>query len=245
MITRVPTGVQGLDPLIGGGFIAGKVYLLSGESGTGKTVFGLQYLREGLEHGENGIYISGDEKPGHLIIDAESLGWKFNDYVSSNRLGLLDVSPFFRDMRAGKAKEVDVRTVMADLTRQVRGIDARRIVIDPVAPLIFREESQPGLREYIRNFVFAMEDNLGCSVLITSGTPTGTSTLSQHGVAEFVAEGVIVLAIRKHNGRLIRTLLIRKMRCTPSDMDEHLFEILPGKGIVVGDAVYQTCGYLD
>ena len=72
MPDRVSTGIAGLDPLIGGGFLYGKVYLVSGESGTGKTIFGLQYLYDGLIRAENGIYVSGDEKPNHLIIDAEN-----------------------------------------------------------------------------------------------------------------------------------------------------------------------------
>ncbi|MBI2933942.1 MAG: AAA family ATPase [Chloroflexi bacterium] len=240
MITRISTGIEGLDRLTDGGFINGKVYLVSGECGTGKTIFGLQYLRTGLERGENGIYISGDEKPAHLVTDAEALGWQLGDYVREHRLGLLDVSPFFRDMRAGKARDVDTSTVIADLARHVKQIDARRIVIDPIAPLIFKDESQPGLREYIRSIVFAMEDNLGCTVLITSGTPSGTSALSQHGVAEFVVEGVIVLSIRQYQGRRTRALFVRKMRCTPANLDEHAFQIVPDKGIVLGE-VCTTC----
>jgi len=243
MITRVPTGIKGLDCFIGGGFIKGKVYLVSGESGTGKTVFGLQYLLAGLELGENGIYISGDEKPDHLLADAESLGWKFGSYVQEKRLGLLDVSPFFKDMRDGKVKEVDVRTVMVDLTKHVRRIGAKRVVIDPIGPLIFRDDCQEGIKDYIRDIIFAMEDNLGCTILITSGIPSGSPNLSRYGVAEFIAEGVILLGIREYNNRRVRTLLIRKMRCSLTDLDEHIFEILPDKGIVVGEAVARTRRY--
>lgn len=236
MITRVSTGIQGLDPLIGGGFIEGKVYLISGESGTGKTVFGLQFLFNGLAQGQNGIYISSDEKPDHLIVDAESLGWKGSDCVNEERLALLDVSPFFKDIRDGKVRDVDVRTVIADLTKHVKRIGAKRVVIDPIEPLIFRDESQAGIRQYIRDIVFAMEDNLGCTVLITSAIPLGSPALSRYGVAEFVCEGSILLSIHEHSDRRERTLLVRKMRCSPTDLDEHAFDIVPTKGIVVRKA---------
>lgn len=230
---RISTGIEGLDQLIGGGFIANKVYLISGESGTGKTVFGLQYLYYGLIIGESGIYISGDEKPSHLIVDAESVGWDFGKYVHERKLGLLDVSPHFAKLRSGKTKHVDVRTVVTDLAKHVKAMNAKRIVIDPIAPLIFGQECTACVQEYVRNLIFAIEDNLQCTILITSGIPSGTSALSRYGVEEFVAEGVIVLDFGIRDSQRVRTLFIRKMRSTPTDLNDHVFEILPHRGIVI------------
>ena len=231
---RVSTGIEGLDRLIGGGFLEGKVYLVSGESGTGKTVFGLQYLFSGLTHGENGIYISGDEKPGHLIVDAESLGWHFDKYVHEHKLGLLDVSPHFADLRSGKAKRIDdVRTMVADLANHAKAIGAKRIVIDPIAPVVFGQESSAVVQDYVRNLIFAIEDSLQCTILITSGILFGTSALSHYGVEEFVAEGVIELGFGIRDTQRVRTLFIRKMRSTTTDLSDHIFEILPHRGIVI------------
>lgn len=234
--TRIPTGIEGLDRLIGGGFLSGKVYLISGEAGTGKTIFGLQYIFSGLIEGESGIYVSGDEKPSHLIVDAESLGWDFSKYVEEQKLGLLDVSHYFAHLRLGK-KKVDARTVVTDLTRHVRRIGAKRIVIDPIAPLVFGEECVACVQEYVRSLIFAIEDNLQCTTLITSGILSGTSALSRYGVEEFVAEGVIVLGMDKRDGQRVRTLFIRKMRSTATDLNDHIFEILPNKGIVIKDSL--------
>lgn len=233
-LARISTGIQGLDQLISGGFLSGKVYLISGEAGTGKTIFGLQYIFNGLIRGESGIYVSGDEKPNHLIVDAQSLGWDFDKYVKEQKLGLLDVSPYFANMRLGKEK-VDVRTVVTDLTKHVRRIDAKRIVIDPIAPLVFGEECSACVQEYVRSLIFAIEDNLQCTTVITSGILSGSSALSRYGVEEFVAEGVIVLSTDKRNGQRVRTLFIRKMRSTATDLNDHTFEILPNKGIVIRD----------
>jgi len=234
--TRIPTGIEGLDRLIGGGFLSGKVYLISGEAGTGKTIFGLQYIFSGLIEGESGIYVSGDEKPSHLIVDAESLGWDFSKYVEEQKLGLLDVSPYFANMRVGKTKDIDVRTVVTDLSKHVRRIGAKRIVLDPIAPLVFGEECSARVQEYVRSLIFAIEDNLQCTTLITSGILSGTSALSRYGVEEFVAEGVIVLGMDKRDGQRVRTLFIRKMRSTATDLNDHIFEILPNKGIVIRDS---------
>jgi circadian clock protein KaiC len=230
---RVSTGIHGLDQFIGGGFMANKVYLLTGESGTGKTIFGLQFILGGLIQGEGGIYVTGDEKPQHLIVDAKSLGWDLGGYIQSQKLGLLDVAPHFADLRSGKLKNVDVRTVIADLAKHAKSVGAKRIVIDPIAPLVFGRESSSFVQEYIRNLVFAMEDNLGCTILVVSDTVTGTSALSRYGVEELVTEGVIVLGISERDGKRVRTLTVRKMRATAIDIQDHLFEILPHKGIVL------------
>jgi KaiC/GvpD/RAD55 family RecA-like ATPase len=230
---RVLTGISGLDPLIGGGFLAGKVYLVSGESGTGKTVFGMQFLYQGLMLSENGIYVSGDKIPTHLIVNAESLGWNFKKYIEERKLGLMDMSAHFTDIRMGKVKSIDVASVATNIARYVKDFGAKRIVIDTIAPLIFGQEVLPHLQEYVRHLVFTLEDNLGCTILMTSNIPSGSSFLSQYNVEEFVAEGVITLGISSWNGYRFRTLSIRKMRSTFSDLNDHVFEILPQRGIVI------------
>ncbi len=232
---RTPTGIEGLDRLIGGGFLTGKVYLISGESGTGKTVLGLQYLYHGLLRGENGIYISGDEKASHLVVDARSLGWDLNKYITEKRLRLLDVAPYFADIRAGKKKELDVRSVVNDLTKYVKSISAKRVVIDPIAPLVFVPEHYAFVQEYVRDFIFAIEDHLGCTIVITADIISGTASLSRFGMEEFVSKGVIVLGMAMRDGKRVRTLTLKKMRSTPTDIGDHVFEILPDLGIVIKD----------
>src|SRR3990172_7844112 len=72
---RVSTGIPGLDPLIEGGFPAGKSYLITGESGTGKSIFCMQFILKGLVGGEKAVYVAVDEKPADILEEAASLGW--------------------------------------------------------------------------------------------------------------------------------------------------------------------------
>jgi len=72
---RVSTGVPEFDAMTGGGFKQGKTYFISGETGTGKTLFSLQYILDGIKKGEAGVYVTIDQKSKDIIDDAESLGW--------------------------------------------------------------------------------------------------------------------------------------------------------------------------
>lgn len=69
------TGVEGLDDVLGGGFAPGNAYLLEGEPGTGKTTFGMQFLREGAARGERVLYITLSETQRELEQSALSHGW--------------------------------------------------------------------------------------------------------------------------------------------------------------------------
>lgn len=237
MRSRVATGIDGLDNLISGGLPRNKVFLVSGEAGTGKTIFCLQYVLAGVTRGENAVYVSIDEKPSHLLEDADSLGWDLRKYVDEKKISLLDVTPYFTNVRVGKEKGIDVRTAVTDLTKHVRQIKAQRLVIDPIAPLIFGQEATAQVQEYIRSLIFSIEDNLQCTTLVTSGIPSGTTRLCQYEVEEFVVSGIIVLGVRSLQGRRVRTLHIRKMRGTPTDLNDHVFEILPQRGILIREAM--------
>jgi circadian clock protein KaiC len=235
--TRISTGIEGLDPVINGGFLKNKVYLISGGPGTGQTIFGLQYLYSGLENGENGVYFSGDEKPEQLILDARSMGWDLTGYIEEKRLGLVDSSHYFSDLYTGKSKSIDSRAIVNYLTRQIKKLNAKRLVIDPVAPLLIGEDHCANIQDYLRNLIFAIEDSLECTTLITSGNQAGVSSFSRYGIEELVTGGIIVLSMdkRKRTGERSRTLFIPKMRGTSIELKEHTFEIQQGKGIVLLD----------
>jgi circadian clock protein KaiC len=72
---RVSTGVEGLDDILRGGFPPGHIYLLEGETGTGKTTIGLQFLLEGARLGERGLLITLTSSEQDLAEVAHSHGW--------------------------------------------------------------------------------------------------------------------------------------------------------------------------
>lgn len=236
-IERVSTGIDGLDPLLGGGLIRGRSYLVSGEPGTGKTTFCIQYILQGIQSGENGIFVTIDEKPAHLITDAEAMGWDLQTPLKKGNLQLLDVTNYFSELRTGDAESIRIDRVAKELEKFVQKNKAKRLVIDPIAPLISNIDAISGVQEYIRKLIGTIEDVTGCTTLLTSHVPSGGARLSQYEVEEYIVSGIFQLRLIKPERKYVRTFFVRKMRATATDLSEYAFDIMKGRGVVLRQPV--------
>ncbi len=230
---RVPTGIVGFDELIGGGFQKGKTYLISGEAGTGKTIFCLQYMLEGLNRKENTVYLTIDERPTHLVQDAATFGWDLDTPIREKRLSLIDITPEFSELRLGKFKgNIENQKIVDEIHSNIKKVNAKRVVIDPIAPMFSSSENQFQLREYIRQLMFSL-DELGTTNLVSSIIDTGSNMISKFGVEEFFASGVIVLWMEREEMAYNRVMMVRKMRGTPIDLRVRKFNIDSTTGITM------------
>jgi len=92
-VTKIKSGIPGLDRIMDGGLNANSVNTVIGAAGTGKTTFVLQYLRKGLEEGSEGIHITLDEGKDQIIREAKNLGWHdIEDYVDSEKLIFMEAA---------------------------------------------------------------------------------------------------------------------------------------------------------
>ncbi len=228
---RIESGIEQLDQLLYGGIPHGRTYLVSGEPGTGKTIFSIQYLLKGVSSGEKSVYISIDEKPELVILDIETLGWDIQSYLANGLLQILDFSSYFGKFNFEDMVSMD-RLIEA-IIQFVEKEEVSRLVIDPIAPLIFSERSMGIIAEYIRKLVFSLENHGRCTTFLTSYVPVGSEKLSQHGIEEFTVSGIIHLKFLKNHTKSIRSITIRKMRGTRIDLSEYSYEILPQRGIVL------------
>src|SRR5437667_9406921 len=88
-VDRTPTGIPGLDEILSGGFPRGRVILLVGGPGTGKTILTSQFLMTGIKiYGENGAFVSLDETKVHDYGEMELVVWKYEELEKVKMLAL-------------------------------------------------------------------------------------------------------------------------------------------------------------
>jgi len=232
--SRAGSGVPGLDGLLEGGFPAGRAVLVCGRAGTGKTTLAAQFLAQGLRQDEPGVLVSVDQKPRHVLHDAARFGWGLEDAASSKRLLLLDAAPYFT-AAGDPRRRLDARQLSSDLARQVRETGARRLAIDGMPSLVPDGLAPAQARDFLRSVIFAMEDNLGCTTVLTSAHDQAVAPCAEVGrVAEELVSGIVELRVHSNGaGQLERRLLIRKMRGTAAGLVERRFAILDGQGLVL------------
>ncbi len=157
----IPTGVDFLDAGADG-FFRAKPYMAFGASGTGKSIFGLQYAHAGLQAGESALYVC-REKADDLIQQAERFGFPFSQYVDNEQLILLEYDEGFREIVARSGPEA----VLVELQAEVEGLGVRRIVLDPVDPFFSSMDDETILRSELRMLTARFEE-MGWSPLMLS-----------------------------------------------------------------------------
>lgn len=192
MTKRVKTGIKGFDEMVEGGLIKGSVTLVSGSPGTGKSIFAMQFINEGIKNGEKCIYISVlSEKENQLIDEAKQFGFNLE-----------------------KAKIVTPRPEEwgVALGELMRTIKPERMVIDSVSAFTFADEGT--LRRFMHELAGHVKDDGNCTVIMTSELPKESNFFSRDTVSEFTADGLIILSKEVVGNKIERTLRIEKMRQT-------------------------------
>ncbi len=228
---RVPTGVNGLDQMIEGGFPRGRTVLLSGGCGTGKSIFALQYLYKGaLEYGEPGVYVTVDERPDLIRQDMMRFGWDVKALEDQGKLVILDLTGtqigVQSEEKYAMTSNLDVDRLVLKIMQTAGEIGARRVVIDSVPALGFRLKDDQAVRTMILKLTYMIKKS-DLTALLISEVPeqtmgTGPMSFSKYGVEEYVADSVILLHYLGMGTDTNRTLYIRKMRGT-----KHVEDIIP------------------
>jgi KaiC/GvpD/RAD55 family RecA-like ATPase len=217
---RTPTGIPGLDSLMSGGFMENSVNLVTGETGTGKTIFCSQFIWSGLQRGETGLYITLEERPEDIKADALQFGWDFDSFEKKGLCRIIYHDP---------AQVNNLGSVIID---EIKNLKAKRLVIDSTSLIGLNIQEPSQIRKMLLNIVNIIK-RTGCVALLISEIPEDMKSLSRFGVEEFVVDSVIILNYLEYaSGELNRSLIIRKMRRTNHGKDIYPMEI-SNKGLAV------------
>lgn len=254
---KVKTGVPGLDEMLDGGLIPGRVYVVSGTSGTGKTTLAMQFLLEGTKAGERVIYVSLDEPPNEVRSNMLSYGWDIGsvlvfdatpDIMSYDKTPVRDVSTerrvvYFKDLpreirQTSERSPVDmtVNTIQELLKQELKVRRYSRVAVDSLTSLryfyIRTSEESANLISFVR-----LLSDLGVTAMLTVHLPE----VSKPDVEMHMARGEIRLH-KWFDGRgMVRGVTVEKYRGSSHDHTLRMIKIGPG-GIVVKGAPEEKKG---
>jgi KaiC/GvpD/RAD55 family RecA-like ATPase len=225
-IERVKSGIPGLDEMLNGGIPKGRVILVVGGPGTGKTIFCTQFLINGIkQYGEPGLFISLDETGYHIKRELASFNWDIAQLERDKMWALVDLSPFghmAKEMKRSKIalgkREFALEKAIDDIKKGVKSVGAKRIVIDTMNSLTYQFPDPLQRRAVILSLM---------EVFVSTGALEREVQLE-----EYLAHGVIIMQTLQVGKAATRVLQIEKMRETPIDTQMRPYRINE-KGIEV------------
>jgi KaiC/GvpD/RAD55 family RecA-like ATPase len=211
----VRTGIDGVDGLFSmNGYPMGNSILVLGGPGSGKSIFGMQYLYKGATvYNEPGIYVALEETPKKIERNVASFGWDVSKLSEEGKITIIDAT-------TPRIKEVDddvvrsglgIDNLITNLKEMVENTGAKRVVIDSLSLIAFHSSDDFELRtKLIRLSVSLSEMDVTTLVLAeASSNEIGTSVFPPE---TFLFDGVIWMVLDTSSQE--RRLAIRKMRGT-------------------------------
>lgn len=210
-LKRVPTGVEGLDGLIEGGFLKGDVFLLAGNTGSGKTIFSVEFICNGATaYQEKGVYATFEEDEKTLKRNMSKFGF---DLDKLEQDGLIKVVGLEAMKGAGLNANIEF------MLNAIRDLRAERLVVDSLTAFFNANQEKFEYRTLMHIFYKVLK-TLNCTTIMTCSVPTGSRTLGL-GIEEFIADSVLSLENVIHEAELKTRFLIRKMRGTNHSRQYH------------------------
>lgn len=220
-LSKMPTGIAGLDLVLGGGLPAGRVTLIHGGAGSGKSMMALQCLLHGADAGRPGILVAFEERAPAVRQNARSLGWNLATLEQKRKLCLLDAR---LDPGAVISGDFSIKGILAVLDQRSKVMRAKLIVIDAVDALLHLFDSP--MRE--RHELYALHEWLldrGLTTIITVKTVPQEEAPSRYAFLDFMADCVIHVDQRVTAQITTRRLRVVKYRGSGYGRNEYPFII--------------------
>ncbi len=229
---RVTSGDKTLDRMCGGGFFRDSIVLVSGATGTGKTLLTTQFLDGGFRTDERALLFAFEESRDQLNRNAAAWGMEFEKAEKRGQLKVVNQYPHAMPME-------DHLVRMRDMIHEFQ---PNRVAVDSLSAL----ERVFSLRSF-REFVISLTSTLKAeriTGLFTSTTPQllgGGSVTEKH--ISTLTDSIILLRYVEVSGAMRRSINILKMRGSAHDTSLREYSI-DGKGMHIGDPFRGVTGIL-
>ncbi len=211
-----------------GGFRSGTINLIGGGAGSGKSIFCMQFLIEGIEKfGENGIYISFEEDQEKILDDFKPFGWDLEKKIKDKKLVILYYTP--------QQVEKVVEAGGGIVRDTIESINAKRLVVDSLTAFTLLHETELARRRAMLG-LFDNARKWGVTALMTSQQEQDPTT-HLSSVLEFETDAVILLYNIRSGSSRQRSIEIFKMRGSAHALSIFPLDINGHRMSVAGKAV--------
>ena len=220
-IDKVPSGIRGFDEISDGGFIRNSIISLVGDVGSGKTIFGTEFIYRGItEYEENGMYIGFEEPKKNVYRYLLKFGWNMKALEDSQKLIFLEYPPH----------EVDIFFEQEDtLLNLIDKFAVSRLVIDPLGVVGMHFPDEASKKEGLLKLADRLR-KWGCTTILISGTHDVKADISASISA--LADTAIQLYTPLIEGRRMRGIEIVEMRGSAHSQIVHEM-LIDSKGIKI------------
>jgi circadian clock protein KaiC len=222
---RVPSGIQGLDAMLGGGLWSGTTTLLLGQTGSGKTTLALQFALEGVRRNEGVLYVNFQENPSQLRRNLTNLGFDASQSAARG-LNLIYSSPV----------ELQIDSIIVEIFRHISTRRIQRLVVDAIGDLATAASDAQRLHDYLYSLVQHFVVN-GVTSLLTFETgygPTAVGNTEQH--FSYISDNVLQIRL-EGDDEVRRTIRVVKSRNSAHDTRARALAIDGSGARVFYDAV--------
>jgi KaiC/GvpD/RAD55 family RecA-like ATPase len=251
-VDRVATGIPGLDRMLGGGLVQGRPYLMTGGTGSGKSLVALTFLLEGIRRGEDVLLVAVDEPPNEIMENVRSFGWDlsavhtldanpglkaFKRSAAVQEIRTLTDLKTMRDIsqeakRSADAEDIAIQGIQLKLRQQMSGGNYTRVVVDSMTSIrrfAVKSSIDPQAERTEIQSLLRFLSEAGVTTLITA-SPGNPGVLTPE---EILTRGEILLTRKWVGDRSVRQVKVVRMRGCAHDPERRPFVIGP-RGVVVG-----------
>lgn len=244
MAEKIKSGIQGFDDLVGGGVPARRVILVVGGPGTGKTIFGAQFLHSGIkDYNENGVFVSFDEGKSHFYSEMQQFGWDFKKAEENRKFAFLDATRVPRvamlkeklykeESKSLQGKQLSINQLIEELQGKIQTVGAKRVLVDTFAALFYRFPDPIERRTAVVDLIESLANLPVTSIITTELTHLGLERSAL--IEEYLVHGVIMMQTLFSGGTTTRAIEVEKMRgakvnpnLVPYTIDKNGIEIYP------------------
>jgi circadian clock protein KaiC len=230
---RVSTGVPAVDEMMGGGIPRGDSALVTGPSGSGKSVLATQFIAEGAKRKEPGVLVVFEEHPKEYVHRAQGLGFDLQEMIEAGMLEVMYLRPL----------DLSPDETLFEIREAAERVGAQRVVIDSMSG--FEMALAPTFRTDFRESLYRLVGALtgvGITVLTTMEIMQDNSELRfTPNVVSFLADVLVILRYVEAEGRIKKVMAVAKMRGSQHSNAFREYEITK-HGFEVGGGLEEVRG---